>query len=362
MKIIDRYLIKGFIWPFLYCLFLFIFLYVIVDLFANLGNIVKQSVRFPIVLNYYLSSLPLIYVQTVPFAVLLATVFLLGNLNRNNELIALRSSGINSLRIIAPILIVAVAISLSVYFVNDRMVPEATTTSENIRSIQFDKVKREKIQRLENVTVFGRDGRLFFARFYDVPNKTLSDVVLLEHDKNQTLKRKITAESMEWLGDKWRFRNVIILRFKKDGAMIGKSEVVASKIIKFEETPEKLLKNQTQAEFMSYSQLKEYIKILSSESKSTARKLLVDLNYKLSLPLASIVVMLIGIPFALKRTRAGTMLSMGLSAVIAVVFYGLNAIFLALGKGGLLPAALSAWAANIIFAALGIYLINKIRA
>jgi lipopolysaccharide export system permease protein len=363
MKIIDKYITKGFIWPFLYCLFIFLFLYVIIDLFGHLDVIIKQDVPFGTIKTYYLSSLPFIFVQTAPFAVLLATIFLLGNLNRHNEIIALRASGVNSLRIIAPILILGTAISLVVYLVNEKIVPEALVTSNTIKDLQFEKGQKQRNTTLTNITVFGKEGKLFYARTYDVATKTLHDVVILEHDKDQLLKRKITAEKMEWTGDKWRFYNCDVYRFDKNGNVIGKPAVFRTpKILQFNETPEGLLRNQTQPEFMNYVQLRDYVRLLSLESKSTARKLLVDLHYKLSLPLTSITIMLIGIPFALKRTRSGAMASMGISLVIAVVFYGANAIFIALGKGGFLPPAVSAWGANILFAGLGIFLIKKIRA
>ncbi len=361
MKIIDRYITRGFIWPFLYCLFIFLFLYIIVDLFGHLDIIIKQSVPFKSIRTYYLASIPFIFVQTTPFAVLLATVFLLSNLNRHNEIIALRASGINSLRIIAPILMLGIAISLGVYFVNERIVPESSVTSAMIKELKFEKGQQEKRDILENITIFGKDGKLFYARSYELQSKTLHDIVILEHNKEQILRRKITATRMEWSEDRWRFFDCDIFRFDKEGNIIGKPTVASTKILQFKETPESLLKNQTQTEFMNYSQLREYIRLLSIENKSTARKMFVDMYYKLSLPFTSVTIMLIGIPFALKRTRAGAVMSMGISLAIAVVFYGANAIFLALGKGGFLPAIVSAWAANIIFAAIGIFLIKKVR-
>lgn len=361
MKIIDRYIIKGFIAPFFYCLFIFLFLYVIIDLFGHLDEIIKQDIPFSVVRTYYLSSLPLIFVQSTPFAVLLATVFLLGNLNRHNEIVALRASGINTLRIIAPLLLVGALISSAIYFVNDRLVSEAAVVANTIKETRFEKGQKEKTDRLENITVFGKEGKMFYARYYYIQTKILQDVIILEHDINQVLRRKITAEKMEWLGQNWRFYDCVIYRFDKDGAVIGEPLIFKTKILRFYEKPEGLLKHQTQPEFMNYSQLKDYIRLLSFGSERTANRLLVDLHQKLALPFMSIVVMLIGIPFALKRSRAGAIMSMGISIAIAVSFYGVNAISIALGKGGFLPPIISAWSANIIFCGLGITLIRKIR-
>lgn len=360
MKIIDRYMIKGIIFPLLYCLFLFLFLYIIIDLFGHLDEIIKKGVPFSVVKTYYLASLPFIFVQAMPFSVLLATVFLLGNLSRHNEIVALKASGVNTLRIIAPLLFLGIFISLAVYFVNDKLVPEASIVTRTIKETKFEGEKKEKTERLENITVFGKERELFYARYYDIPNKILYDVIILEHDANQVLRRKITAEKMVWLGDRWRFFNCGIYRFDKNGAILGEPLIFKTKILRFYEKPEDLLKYQTQPEFMNYSQLKEYIRLLSLGNERTAKKLFVDLHQKLALPFMSIVIMLIGIPFALRKNRAGAIMSMGITIAIAISFYGVNAVSIALGKGGFLPPIVSAWAANIIFATLGIILIRKI--
>ncbi len=362
MKIIDKYITRGFIWPFLYCLFIFLFLYVVGDLLGHLSDLVKKGIPLDVIRTYYLASLPFIFVQTTPFAVLLACVFLFSNLNRHNEIIALRAGGIDTLRIITPVLLLGFAISLAVFLVNDKVVPESAVISNTIKELRFDKEQKEKGDRIENITVFGRDGKLFYAREFDLDTKTLKDVVMLVHDSNQVLKRKVTAVRMEWTGKNWKFHGADSFRFDRDGNVLGKPAIFRTpKIIDFNETPESLLKKQTQPDFMNYAQLRDYIHLLALESKSTARKLLVDLHYKLALPFTSVVIMLIGIPFALKRTRSKAMASMGLALVIALVFYGANAFFLALGKGGFLPPIIAAWAANFIFAALGIYLLADIR-
>ena len=361
MKIIDKYITGGFVGPFIYCLFVFMFLFIIGDLFGHLDAIIKQGVGLDIIKTYYLALLPFIFVQTAPFAVLLATIFLLGNLSRHNEITALRASGVNTLRIITPLIFIGIAISLAVFLVNDKLVPQASVISNTIKETRFDRNQAESGDIIENITIFGKDGRLFYARQFNLKTKTLRDVVILEHDKNQILKRKITAERMEWAGDKWRFFGCDVFRFNKEGDVLGKPTVFRTpKVLQFTERPENLLKKQTQPEFMNYAQLREYVQLLALESKSTARKLLVDLDYKLSLPFTSIVVMILGIPFAISRTRTRAMASMGIALAIALVFYIANATFLALGKGGFLPPIIAAWAANVLFASLGIYLTGRV--
>ena len=69
MRIIDRYLLQGFIESLLYCLTLFFVLFVVIDVFNNLDEFIKGGLTLRIILSYYLYSLPSIFVQVVPIAV-----------------------------------------------------------------------------------------------------------------------------------------------------------------------------------------------------------------------------------------------------------------------------------------------------
>jgi len=71
---------------------------------------------------------------------------------------------------------------------------------------------------------------------------------------------------------------------------------------------------------------------------------------------------IIGIPFALNKVRSRAMASMGIALAIALAYYSVNATFLALGRGGFIPPIIAAWAANVLFAGGGIYLIRKTSA
>ncbi len=87
--------------------------------------------------------------------------------------------------------------------------------------------------------------------------------------------------------------------------------------------------------------------------------LLVDLHYKISFSFISLIIILIGAPFALITTRGGVLIGIGTSIAIGLLYYAFIAMSLAFGKAGLLPPIVAAWLGNIVFAWLGIHLINK---
>ena len=85
-------------------------------------------------------------------------------------------------------------------------------------------------------------------------------------------------------------------------------------------------------------------------------KLRVQLERKLAFPVVCLVMTLIGVPFSFVVGRKGALYGIGASILIAIVYWGCLGIFEALGNNALLPALLAAWAANLLFAAAGLYL------
>ena len=105
MRILERYILKSVASTFLLCLTVFVSLYVIIDLFSNLGDILTQNSNFQIIVRYYLSYLPIIFTQVSPICCLLATLYAFGRLNRDNEIIAMRSAGLSVMQIAKTVII-----------------------------------------------------------------------------------------------------------------------------------------------------------------------------------------------------------------------------------------------------------------
>lgn len=361
MRILDRYIVKGFLLPFFYCLVIFIFLYIIIDLFGHLDEILRQNVRLVTLCNYYLSCIPAIFVQTIPIAVLLSTIYTLGALNKYNETVALKASGVSLYQLVRPFFILGLLISISTFIVNDKFVPTSSLRSTTIKKEQLEKKKPLKPKVLHNVAMYGEGGRLFHIGSFDLAKKRLENITVLEHDENQKVISKVTAQRADWIGDKWKLYDGLTYELDPEGEMKGKPLAFKEKVFDIPETPKDFLKAEQYAEFMNVRQLKEHIKRISGSGVGTVRKLSVDLHYKLAFPFVSLVLVLIGIPFSLSTSRGGALLSIGICIGISFSFYGVMAVSIALGKGGMLSPWLAAWSAHLLFGGIGIVLIGMVK-
>ena len=363
MKIIDRYMVKGFLSPFIWCLFIFTIMAIIIDIFSFIEDIVKFKIPASSLAAFYIYYSPTILLQVTPMAVLLSTIFILSNLNKNNEITAMKSSGISLWRIISPIVILGLVISITSFIVSDKVIPISSKVATMIRREELEKEKRKNNPQkvIENAAVYGSGNRIVFARLYDTEKKLLTDVVIHEHDRSENLISKITAQNGVWTGSTWKFYKVIMWKIDNSGKILSEPVFYAEKVIPIKERPSDFAYKEWHSEYMSYSELKAYIKNFRGIGTGTklVRGLLVDLYQKVSFSVISLIIILIGAPFALITTRGGVMIGVGMSIAIGLLYYACLAISIAFGKAGLLPPIAAAWLGNVLFGIIGIYLLNK---
>ncbi len=360
MRIIDRYIVKEFLPPFFYCLTVFISLYVIIDLCSRLDDILKHHVEISVLLQYYAAFLPIIFVRTAPIAALLSTLYILGNLTKYNEIVALKASGLNIWRLTLPFFCLGIIISIATLVINERIVPQANLVSTTVKEERLDKEKTQAADRIvENIALYGAHNRLIHVRKFYAQENLLKGITILEQDENKRVTAKIQARSAKWNKERWTFFNCVVYNFDELGQAKSEPSFFKKMIIDIEEKPEDFLRRESSAEFMGYQKLRGYIERLSGSGAKIVQKLLVDLHHKISFPFISLVIIFLGIPFALSTQGTGKVASIGLSIVIGFFYYTVEALSLALGKRGTFPPFLSAWFANILFAAVGIMLMRR---
>ena len=360
MRIIERYLIKSFVWAFFYCLALFSILFVIIDGFNHLDEYIHHSVSLRIILTYYYYLFPSILVQIVPISALVSILFGLGNLNKHNEIVALKTSGVSAFHILSPYIFVGILISFTIFLVNETAVPQYTLTSTAIMDGLILKGKKNLQERaLKNVTLYGKEKRIFFAREFEVMTQTLYDVVVIEDKQGQTAKSKLTAKKAQYENNHWVFYETMKYEMDRRGDIVGDPLFSSRLEIELPEKPADFINEASQVEFMNAKQLKAYIHNLKGSSQKLIRRLWVDFHQRIAFPFISLIVILIGAPLAIRSERGSMMRGLGTSFMIVLLYYGINSICLALGKGGFIEPFLSAWAGNLFFGLIGLYLISK---
>lgn len=364
MRILERNLLTSLLSVFIFCVLLFLLLYVLIDACNNIEEMLDRKVDFATLMEYYLSFLPMIFVQTAPIACLMAGLLTLSNMNMNNEVIAMRTAGLSFWMITRPIIWFGIIISLLIMTVNEAVVPQAVALTDKIKNERMVYARHRKSPPpISNLTFLGLKNRLYFISSFDPGNDRMEGITILEQDDKQNLKSKIVALKGNWFKNHWKFYQVQVLNFDEEGQMAGEIEHYDEKVMDISESVDDFLRQRVQVSAMNLKQLSDYIlKFKYSGARMILRNLKVDFHSKIAYPFSNLIILLVGLPFGLmtKRRKGITFAALGLCLIIGFFYYVFNAVFLALGKSGNLPPVLAAWATNIAFIFLAQYLIRKV--
>src|SRR3989338_3371334 len=220
MRIIDRYITVSIFKIFVGTVLTFSFLYILIDMAANLDELLAKKAGASILLQYYSTFFPVILVQTSAIACLISTLFAYSTLNHHNEIIALRKCGLNFLKITRPALIFAVIVSALVFWVGERLVPQAQMLAAQIKndnlatSVSPEAVTQKHKPKIRHLTFSGLKNRLFFIDIFDPNNYEMEGITIIEYDNDQNIREKIVAYKGFWTGIIWKFEKCQIAEFE----------------------------------------------------------------------------------------------------------------------------------------------------
>ena len=357
MRILDRYILKRIFWAYLLTLVSFVSLFIIIDLFTNIADILKYKPPLYIVVDYYLNYLPLIFLNTSPFSLLISTLYTIADLNRHNEILTMKASGISTLRISAIALILPLVISAFSFLIQEKVLIVSQKTLDDIKSEYFKKSQKTKSPGEKRNLAFREGDKIFFAARFIPKNSTLENVILLKENLQADIEKKIMAKRITYKWDKWIAYNLIVYTLDKKGDIKGTPVYLSQKDISLATKPQDLVYRK--------AILYEYQTILSLKSqmnklkKARATKLLANLtiNYhkKIAQPLSHFFLIMGILPFALKiRQRKAGLSAVGVGFLFGFAYYFLFSLNVAFGKIGILLPFLSVWITPISFLAMGL--------
>jgi len=256
-------------------------------------------------------------------------------------------------RVALPIVAIAGAISVLSYFVLDFVLPYSNQRVSTIkRKIEG---KRPISAGAQKLWFYGKGRYLINFLSYDRNRQELSQVQIFEfHPTEFRLTRRVYAESARWNGRAWEFRDGWIRSFLENGTSTY-AQITAPLALYYPESPEDFETEVRAPDQMTFAQLHRYIDTIRKTGYG-ADDLAVKMYTKTSWPAISLVMALIALPFAFKIGRRGALYGVGIALVLGIVYWMIFAIFTKFGEVGNLPAILSAWSANILFAIAAVYM------
>jgi lipopolysaccharide export system permease protein len=356
MRILDRYISRKFLQVLLFSIVGFLSIFVIVDLIENLDKFIENDYPTKTIIEYYFNYLPFIMVLVLPVAMLISSLFSVGGMARQNEIVAMKAAGISLYRIFLPLFIIAIFVSLIGIGIANYLVPRTSERMTDIKEQYEDKKPRK--MRLENVYIRDEEDRRITIRYYNVARNS-GNTVSIRTFSGDTLAGRIDAKKITWQDSVW----VLDTGYERTFTGAGETAVAFDKRLFSNSTflPENIAKQLKIPEEMSYAELKDFIREVERNGADPDRWR-VDLYLKISLPFANFILVLFGLPFSSSQTRrSGAAKGFGISLAVTFIYFGLLKTTQAMGHNGKIEPMLAAWFANIVFGLIGIYVMLRTR-
>ena len=375
IPLMDRWLITQIIPPMLFAISAFTVISLSVGvMFDLIRKIVEYGLPLLTAIKALFYSLPSFLVLSFPMAVLLSTLLAYGKLSANSELLALKSLGIKTSRIIAPAIAVSIFMTGLTFYFNDNLVPASNKLAETtLRAGIGSSFSSEKGK--DNI-MFSRYGsriesstnkptktntyltHIFYASLFE--NNIMQEVTVLDfsrQDIQQILKAKSAVFDKK--NSSWIFSNGRIVSIDQGGQT---TNIQFEKYrYPFVEGPLDLAKVPKDATEMSLRQALDAERIYKETGNiKEIRRIQVRIQEKFTLPCACLVFGLIGSSLGSKSNlRSSKSQGFGLSVILILIYYVMSFLFSSFGVKGLLSPIIATWLPVLISLSGGIYFLRK---
>ena len=364
VKILDKYILKEFIYTLVGVLFICAIVMLVYLLIENYEEILENSPGIKYVTLYFLNSLPYQMIEIVPLAVAIAVLFTVGTLARHNELVAMVAAGISTKRIAAPILIATLGFSVLTLLFNEMVVPGCQERARYIEKAFIEGKGTKIFSRSREIFVKGKGQRFYIMDAFDSTTNVMTNPTVIDENKTgSSLSMRLDADRGEFIEEKgegryWNFENARRWTYDENGRPVDfvRFDNLA---LAMEEDLEKFLSNRKKPEEMNVFELYEYINILSNRGESVSYYK-TDFHLKIAFPFASFIVALICYCFAVRLESGNLVLGYALGIVAVIAFYAVTAVSQALGHHFILPPIVAGWFPNVVFAGLGFLFVHRL--
>jgi len=291
----------------------------------------------------------------IPIAALLSVLVTFGLLSRTSELTVMKACGISLYRVALPVVLLSLLFSAALFALDQEILARANGRA-NALDDQIRGRPPKTFNPLNRRWVIGRDGSIYHYGFFDARQNTLTSLTLYRLVPGAwRLASQTYATAAEYRGT-WTAHKGWTQEF---GAGPATWRAFAQQPMPLE-PPEYFRTEDTEMDLMTVAQLRRAVKELSATGANVVPQQ-VDLHRKLAFPFVTFVMTLLAVPFGVTTGRRGTLYGIGLGIALALSYWFLMSVFVAIGKAGLLPPALAAWTPNIVVSAGAIYLLLRAK-
>lgn len=355
MRRLDSYFFGEMLRYFLMILLVVAVIFFVVDYLSNASKFFKANLSLIRSATFVFLRLQEVMIQIFPLALLLSILITFSMANRSNELIAVQGGGIGPWVLLKSISLMAGLVCILGLFFVEVLAPASMV---KVHAIQYEEIYQRPIAALRKENIWLRKDSFFIhVDHVDVKAARLVKIRILEVDEKFFPKVRIIADSARFISGGWLLENVTVQGADPETEIFtGKKHLerffpVDIELVDFE-------RSQKMGKEMGIRDLWRYIRKIRQEGYDVS-EYRVDLFGKTAFPFAGFPLCLIAAGIALKITTRKKNIALNMAKGLGAAFlYWVSYNFsISLGYGNVLPAIFAAWMPNILFTAIGAYMI-----
>lgn len=354
MKILNRYLNLELAIPIFWVMIGIIGILSFFDFIQEINDLGKGTYNMFTIFSYVALSIPGHVYEIVPIAVLIGSMYTMGQLSENSELTVIRSSGFSIKRIAYTLSLTGLFFTLFTFAVGDLITPITEKKAQQIKITAKDAIVTQEFKS----GLWIKDNNSFINIEHVLPDSSLSEIHIYEFDKTFRLRTITNAKKGSFINSEWKLDDINQTIFDKDKVSTNSlKSAIWKSLIK----PEMMNVLLVSPEKMSSISLINFIKYLKN-NKQKITKYEVALWGKLIYPLASIAMVLFAIPFGFFQERSGGKnFKIFLGILIGIFYQIMNSSFRYIGLLNDWQPLTCALMPTLIFFLVGMVLIYKIE-
>jgi lipopolysaccharide export system permease protein len=355
MKIYFQYLFVRLLVPFSLTLFACTVLWIMVDLYGNIGDFTEHKINVRLILHFYALQIPVMLVWALPAGLLFSTLWTLLSLNRRSELVAFQAGGMAPAWLFLPFAVFAVIWVIILGLDMSGPSAEAVVTRDRL----LMQVKGQEAQRnvFHNLMYVDRvNHRVWFFQSLDINQGTAKGVEILLRDEAGHDLEKYHAESAKWAEGQWSLSGVREFIFGDNGKVANQKDY-EEKDMDITTPPSQLSLIVSEPEQLTVAQLSEYIGT-GTVSLERLAKFRTEWWYRILYPLSPMVLLSFALLFGTQTTdRRSPVMAVVWAIVVLFLYFLFTSAFLSAGQHNRLPPFIAVIATEVIFGGLGFSLL-----
>ncbi|MFQ5823303.1 MAG: LptF/LptG family permease [bacterium] len=194
--ILSRYIVREHLGPFLFGFLVINFLFILNLLFRELGKLLSKGLALNVILEFLFLNLAWMIALSVPMAVLSSTLMAFGRLSADNEITAIKASGISLYQFLPPVLIVSALMACALIWFNNHVLPDF---NHRARLLAMDIARKKPMINLESGVVYTEipDYNLLVQKIKEKDSISYVENIIIDEQTNPTVIQTIIADSGE---------------------------------------------------------------------------------------------------------------------------------------------------------------------